>query len=251
VYLVREAGAGSPDPAKQPSSPGHAPLLPPPPFLPSLSPSLFSPLPLSLPPAAGNNASTSRTCACLWVLFSDSFLSVADDDSGTYALKKFLIQTKEQLQLVKQEIHTASLLTGHPSLLPLLDHAIVNAAEKVQYCTAQIVLCKVLNIRISSSYYFIIFLYVCCMYYQSIVLHIVTRSYVLGVQGTKEAYLLFPVYPEGTLQDHVLWLTERSPLAHPERLTPAQVLHITRQVRPASRASWHLAPSLAVLYEDE
>lgn len=51
------------------------------------------------------------------------------------------------------------------------------------------------------------------------------------VQGTKEAYLLFPVYPEGTLQDHVLWLTEREPpLAHPERLTPFEVLHITRQV---------------------
>lgn len=43
---------------------------------------------------------------------------------GTYAMKKVLIQNKEQLELVREEIRVSSLFS-HPNLLPLLDHAII------------------------------------------------------------------------------------------------------------------------------
>lgn len=49
-------------------------------------------------------------------------LLVAD---GTYAMKKVLIQNKEQLELVREEIRVSSLF-NHPNLLPLLDHAIIS-----------------------------------------------------------------------------------------------------------------------------
>ncbi|XP_059642091.1 uncharacterized protein LOC132284050 [Cornus florida] len=49
--------------------------------------------------------------------------SQASDD-GTYAMKKVLIQSNEQLELVREEIHVSSLFS-HPNLLPLLDHAII------------------------------------------------------------------------------------------------------------------------------
>lgn len=44
---------------------------------------------------------------------------------GTYAMKKILIQNKEQLELVREEIRVSSLF-NHPNLLPLLDHAIIS-----------------------------------------------------------------------------------------------------------------------------
>ena len=47
-------------------------------------------------------------------------------------MKKVLIQSKEQLDLVKEEIRVSSLF-NHPNLLPLLDHAII--AVKVMFCT--------------------------------------------------------------------------------------------------------------------
>ncbi|KAK1269938.1 3-phosphoinositide-dependent protein kinase 2 [Acorus gramineus] len=49
-------------------------------------------------------------------------------DNGMYAMKKVLIQTEEQLQLVRQEIHVSSLFS-HPNLLPLLDHATITVKE--------------------------------------------------------------------------------------------------------------------------
>ncbi|KAG0491904.1 hypothetical protein HPP92_004990 [Vanilla planifolia] len=45
-------------------------------------------------------------------------------NDGMYALKKVLIQSDEQLALVRQEVHVSSLF-NHPNLLPLLDHAII------------------------------------------------------------------------------------------------------------------------------
>lgn len=39
-------------------------------------------------------------------------------------MKKVLIQSREQLDLVKEEIRVSSLF-NHPNLLPLLDHAII------------------------------------------------------------------------------------------------------------------------------
>lgn len=40
-------------------------------------------------------------------------------------MKKVLIQNKEQLELVREEIRVSSLF-NHPNLLPLLDHAIIS-----------------------------------------------------------------------------------------------------------------------------
>ncbi|XP_074567696.1 uncharacterized protein LOC141824332 [Curcuma longa] len=48
---------------------------------------------------------------------------------GIYAMKKVIIQTKEQLELVKQEIRVSSQF-NHPNLLPLLDHAIIPIKDK-------------------------------------------------------------------------------------------------------------------------
>ncbi|KAH9536235.1 hypothetical protein CY35_17G098200 [Sphagnum magellanicum] len=47
-----------------------------------------------------------------------------DHGNEFFALKKVLIQTDEQVELVKQEIHVSSLF-DHPNLLPLLDYAII------------------------------------------------------------------------------------------------------------------------------
>lgn len=53
-----------------------------------------------------------------------NFCCLICTDDGSYALKKVLIQTNEQLELVKEEIRVSSLFS-HPNLLPLLDHAII------------------------------------------------------------------------------------------------------------------------------
>ncbi|KAJ3677517.1 hypothetical protein LUZ60_003241 [Juncus effusus] len=45
-------------------------------------------------------------------------------DDGTYAVKKVLIQSREQLDLVREEIRVSSLF-NHQNLLPLLDHSII------------------------------------------------------------------------------------------------------------------------------
>ncbi|KAF6141678.1 hypothetical protein GIB67_001230, partial [Kingdonia uniflora] len=47
------------------------------------------------------------------------------EDDGTYGMKKVLIQTNEQLELVREEIRVSTLFS-HPNLLPLLDHAIIS-----------------------------------------------------------------------------------------------------------------------------
>lgn len=46
-------------------------------------------------------------------------------DDGLYAVKKVVIQTEDQLELVKKEICAMSLF-NHPNLLPLIDHAIIS-----------------------------------------------------------------------------------------------------------------------------
>ena len=55
-------------------------------------------------------------------------------------MKKVLIQSKEQLDLVREEIRVSSLF-NHPNLLPLLDHAII----AVKVCFA---LCSFLCMRL-------------------------------------------------------------------------------------------------------
>lgn len=47
-------------------------------------------------------------------------------------MKKVLIQSEQQLELVRQEIGISSQFS-HPNLLPLLDHAII-AVKVVQIC---------------------------------------------------------------------------------------------------------------------
>ncbi|XP_062199480.1 uncharacterized protein LOC133901942 isoform X3 [Phragmites australis] len=103
-------------------------------------------------------------------------------EDGTYAMKKVLIQSKEQLDLVKEEIRVSSLFS-HPNLLPLLDHAII--AVKNQ-------------------------------------------------QGdwSHEAYLLFPVYLDGTLFDNANAMLPRK-----EFYSTADVLQIFRQEWAAEHCS--------------
>ncbi|KAG8049552.1 hypothetical protein GUJ93_ZPchr0009g1890 [Zizania palustris] len=93
-------------------------------------------------------------------------------EDGTYAMKKVLIQSKEQLDLVKEEIRVSSLF-NHPSLLPLLDHAIIS------------------------------------------------------VKGdwNNEAYLLFPVYMDGTLFDNAKVMQSRK-----EFYSTIDVLRIFQQL---------------------
>ncbi|XP_020110380.1 probable serine/threonine-protein kinase DDB_G0291350 [Ananas comosus] len=95
---------------------------------------------------------------------------------GTYAMKKILIQSPEQLELVKEEIHVSSLF-NHPNLLPLLDHSII--AVKGQQ----------------------------------------------GGSWNYEAYVLFPVYLDGTMLDNAIAMHSRD-----EFFPTYTVLQIFRQL---------------------
>lgn len=46
-------------------------------------------------------------------------------------MKKVLIQTNEQLELVMEEVRVTSLFS-HPNLLPLLDHAIIAVKVNIE-----------------------------------------------------------------------------------------------------------------------
>ncbi|CAN1296985.1 Serine/threonine-protein kinase 16 [Linum perenne] len=88
-------------------------------------------------------------------------LDVTAED-GNYAMKKVLIQNKEQLELVREEIRVSSLF-NHPNLLPLLDHAIISVKVFDTFLCEQ-------NTQEGS--------------------------------WNNEAYLLFPVHLDGTLLDN-------------------------------------------------
>ncbi|KAL3676336.1 hypothetical protein R1sor_026284 [Riccia sorocarpa] len=102
----------------------------------------------------------------------ESFVSA----DGLYALKKVLIQTDEQLELVKREIKISSSF-NHPNLLPLVEHSII-AVKGAQ-------------------------------------------------EGSwnQEAYLLFPVYLDGTLLDNLTAMQTKG-----EFFPTITVLHIFRQI---------------------
>ncbi|OAY63095.1 Serine/threonine-protein kinase ppk13, partial [Ananas comosus] len=102
---------------------------------------------------------------------------------GTYAMKKILIQSPEQLELVKEEIHVSSLF-NHPNLLPLLDHSII--AVKGQQ----------------------------------------------GGSWNYEAYVLFPVYLDGTMLDNAIAMHSRD-----EFFPTYTVLQIFRQEWAAEHCS--------------
>ncbi|GAQ83678.1 serine/threonine protein kinase [Klebsormidium nitens] len=106
---------------------------------------------------------------------------VADD--GQYAMKKFLIQTEEQLQLVKQEV-VSSTRFQHPNLLPLLEHSIITVKDK----------------------------------------HVSPQGALDG-NWTREAYFLFPVYREGTLQDAISQMQETK-----DCFSAPEVLQILKQI---------------------
>lgn len=97
-------------------------------------------------------------------------------DDGTYAMKKLLIQSNEQLESVREEIRVSSLFI-HPNLLPLLDHAIIPVKGPQEQ------------------------------------------------SAKNEAYLLFPVHTDGTLQDN-----SKSKKAKKEFFSTSDVLQIFRQL---------------------
>jgi serine/threonine protein kinase len=53
-------------------------------------------------------------------------------ENGLYALKKVLVQTEEQLELVKHEIHVLTLF-NHPNLIPLLDYSIISVKVRILF----------------------------------------------------------------------------------------------------------------------
>ncbi|KAJ7547488.1 hypothetical protein O6H91_08G088300 [Diphasiastrum complanatum] len=112
---------------------------------------------------------------------------IAED--GLYALKKVLIQTDEQLDLVKQEIHASSLF-NHPNLLPLLEHSIISAKGEGAWI--------------------------------------------------REAYLLFPVYEDGTLLDILNGMRTKK-----EYFSTLSVLHIFKQICEGLKEMHTLDPPYA------
>ncbi|KAG0567466.1 hypothetical protein M758_7G141500 [Ceratodon purpureus] len=96
-------------------------------------------------------------------------------EDGMYALKKVLIQSDEQLELVNKEIEVSSLF-DHPNLIRLLEHSIitVNSPEAT---------------------------------------------------WGQEAYLLFPVYRDGTVLDHLTRMQEAKTY-----FPTITVLHIFQQI---------------------
>ncbi|KAG6537156.1 hypothetical protein ZIOFF_002241 [Zingiber officinale] len=130
-------------------------------------------------------------------------------DDGTYAMKKVIIQTEEQLELVKQEIRVSSLFS-HPSLLPLIDHAIIPV--------------KVLTFdldRSSLTNGFVDMWTIPENFSYELVVHFGTQD------GSRkhEAYLLFPVHLDGTLLDLAKIMQSKK-----ETFPTITVLHIFRQL---------------------
>ncbi|EFJ07707.1 hypothetical protein SELMODRAFT_185952 [Selaginella moellendorffii] len=111
-------------------------------------------------------------------------------DDGLYAVKKVLIQSEEQLALVKREIQVSSLFK-HPNLLPLLEHSMIAVKQG-------------------------------------------SRE---GTWNT-EAYLLFPVYPDGTLQSQLEEMRSRG-----EFFPAVTVLHIFQQICQALKQMHKHDPS--------
>nr|CAD1825321.1 unnamed protein product [Ananas comosus var. bracteatus] len=112
---------------------------------------------------------------------------------GTYAMKKILIQSPEQLELVKEEIHVSSLF-NHPNLLPLLDHSII--AVKGQQ----------------------------------------------GGSWNYEAYVLFPVYLDGTMLDNAIAMHSRD-----EFFPTHTVLQIFRQLCSGLKHMHSFDPPYAIM----
>ncbi|KAG6532858.1 hypothetical protein ZIOFF_006716 [Zingiber officinale] len=146
-------------------------------------------------------------------LLQNRILILADrlspPDDGTYAMKKVIIQTEEQLELVKQEIRVSSLFS-HPSLLPLIDHAII----PVKVLTFDLDRSSLTNGFVDMWTIPEIFSYE-----------------LVGQFGTQdgsrkhEAYLLFPVHLDGTLLDLAKIMQSKK-----ETFLTITVLHIFRQL---------------------
>ncbi|KAH7528847.1 hypothetical protein FEM48_Zijuj05G0121200 [Ziziphus jujuba var. spinosa] len=123
-------------------------------------------------------------------------------DDGTYAMKKVLIQSSEQLDLVREEIRVSSLF-NHNNLLPLLDHAIISV--KLLICIAFKIPYDVLASNFLALQ------------------HINTPTQ--EGSWSHEAYLLFPVHLDGTLLDNA-----KAMKAKKDSFSTSDVLQIFRQL---------------------
>lgn len=95
-------------------------------------------------------------------------------EDGMYALKKVLIQSEEQLELVRQEIQVSPLFK-HPNIIRLLESSIINVKN--------------------------------------------------GELWSREAYLLFPLYRDGTVLDHLIRMQSE------KKFFPTiTILHIFQQI---------------------
>lgn len=162
-------------------------------------------------------------------------------EDGLYALKKVLIQSEEQLELVNQEIEVSKLF-NHPNLLHLLDSDIIPVKVRQPYSS-----CVFARGNLGENG---------CM---KILLRAWNIQRVCGwVQNeavwSKEAYLLFPVHRDGTLLDHLTRMQSE------KKFFPAiTVLHIFQQVsipcspisglclnnRAQTRRLWHYNEGVA------
>ena len=124
-------------------------------------------------------------------------------------MKKVVIQTEEQLEQVKTEIEACSRF-AHPNLLPLLDHSIIPV--QVSSSSQGLPRCHLSPTDDPLT----------------AVIRLVHLPQKEGRVG-KEAYLLFPVFKEGTLQDAIGWITQKDSKPR-ERYSPLKVLNIFLQV---------------------
>lgn len=99
---------------------------------------------------------------------------------GLYAIKKVLVQSEEQAEMVRQEIEVSTLF-NHPNVLRLLDSDIIPLKNDGTANKETLM--------------------------------------------NKEAYLLFPVYKEGTLQDHLTRMQNEK-----KSFPKITVLHIFQQI---------------------
>lgn len=143
----------------------------------------------------------------LVLLCSESCVCVPGD--GSYAIKKVLVQSEEQAEMVRQEIEVSTLF-NHPNVLRLLDSDIIPLKVRFTLSLSLRSLCTV-N---SEDGRFIV-----CVCVQN------DGTANKETLMNKEAYLLFPVYKEGTLQDQL------TRMQNEKKFFPKiTVLHIFQQV---------------------
>lgn len=134
-----------------------------------------------------------------------------------YALKKVLIQSEEQLELVRQEIQVSSLFK-HPNLIRLLESSIISVKVRQRYPTS-LFAWRELRSKFCSG-----------LGYSSLLTAWKIKRLCSWVQNdgswSQEAYLVFPVYRDGTVLDYLNRLQSENKF-----FPTITVLHIFQQVR--------------------